>query len=89
MGLQDYNPLTKEQIKGLEAFPDVIKEVLLEENDVLIARIEENKSKTGYTVLETPECSNEDLFGNMLKPFEGKVVARYLGNVVWSLQNGE
>lgn len=74
MGLQDYNPLTKEQIEGLEAFPDVIKEVLLEENDVLIARIEENKSKTGYTVLETPECSNEDLFGNMLKPFEGKVV---------------
>ena len=52
----------------------VVRNVVLEENNVLLAKIEENKKKTGYTVLDVPEVSNEELFAEMIKPFKGKAV---------------
>jgi thiol-disulfide isomerase/thioredoxin len=46
----------------------------LEKNEELLVKIEENKKKTGYTVLEVPQVSDEQLFAEMVKPFRGKVV---------------
>ena len=72
--LRDYNPLTDEQKQELAAYPEIIRATLLEQNEELLAKIEENKKKTGYTVLEVPQISNEQLFDEMVKPFRGKVV---------------
>lgn len=72
--IEDFNPLTDEQKQELSDYPEVIKQVLLEENDALLARIEENKNKTGFTVLNTPTNADEELFVEMLKPFKGKVI---------------
>ncbi len=72
--LEGFNPLTDEKKQELSAYPEVIRQVLFEENDVLLARIEENKSKTGFTVLNTPTNPDEELFVEMLKPFKGKVI---------------
>ncbi len=74
MEIEDYNPFTKEQKADLLAFPGVIQEMLLEQNQLLLAKIEENKMKSGYTVLETPQSADEGLFSEMLKPFDGKVI---------------
>ncbi|MFA9388487.1 MAG: TlpA family protein disulfide reductase [Prolixibacteraceae bacterium] len=43
-------------------------------NNELIQKIEANKGKGGYSVHEVPETSNDSLFIELLKPFEGKVV---------------
>lgn len=72
--IEDYNPLTDAQKEELTDFPEVIKQVLLEENEALLARIEENKNKTGFTVHDTPSSNNEELFVEMLKPFRGKTI---------------
>ena len=52
--IEGFNPLTDEQKQELSDYPEVIKQVLLEENEALLAKIEENKKKTGFTVLNTP-----------------------------------
>ena len=73
--IQDFTPLTDEQKQALtDYFPGVISQVLIEENETLLAKIEENKNKTGYTVHNTPTIANEELFVEMLKPFKGKVI---------------
>ena len=72
--IEDYNPLTDAQKEELTDFSEVIKQVLLEENEALLARIEENKNKTGFTVHDTPSSNNEELFVEMLKPFRGKTI---------------
>ena len=73
-GLADFNPLTYEQKEELETLPSIIKEALINENKTLIAKVEENKKKTGFILLDTPAVDNEELFREMLKPFKGKVV---------------
>ena len=72
--IQDFNPLTEEQKQELSTFPEVIRQVVMDENEALLARIEENKKKTGFTVLNTPENIDEELFVEMMKPFKGKVI---------------
>ncbi len=72
--MEDFYPLTDDQKKAIEVFDPVMRDVLLEENRALLARIEENKKKTGYTVLDVPEVTDEELFAEMIKPFKGKVV---------------
>ncbi len=72
--MEDFYPLTDEQKREIKAFDPVIQEVLLEENSKLLAKIEENKQKTGYTVLDVPDVPNEELFTEMVKPFRGKAV---------------
>jgi len=72
--LRDYNPLTDEQKQELAAYPEIMRTTLLEQNEELLAKIEENKKKTGYTVLEVPQVSDEQLFAEMVKSFRGKVV---------------
>lgn len=72
--IRDFNPLTDEQKEGLNPFPSVIRQALLEQNEELLARIEENKKKTGFTVLNPPANVDEQLFVDMLTPFKGKVI---------------
>ena len=72
--IQDFNPLTDEQKGKLSAYPKIVKQIILEENEMLLAKIEENKKKTGFTVLNTPTNADEELFVEMLKPFKGKVI---------------
>ncbi|NLZ96255.1 MAG: TlpA family protein disulfide reductase [Bacteroidales bacterium] len=72
--IEDFNPLTDEQKQDLSDYHEVVKQVLIEENEALLARIEENKNKTGFTVHETPISANEELFSEMLQPFRGKVI---------------
>lgn len=70
----DFNPLADAQKEELTDFSKVIKQALLDENEALLAKIEENKKKTGFTVLNTPTNEDEELFVEMLKPFKGKVI---------------
>lgn len=73
-GMKDFNPLTDEQKAELATLPPFIQEVLLKENDDMLAKIEENKKKTGYTVFAPPSNVNEQLFLDLIKPFKGKVI---------------
>lgn len=70
----DYNPLTKEQKEEIEEWDPIMQDIILKENESLLAKIEENKKKTGYTILETPSVADEDLFNEIIKPFKDKVV---------------
>lgn len=72
--IQDFNPLTDEQKMGLADYSPVIRQALLEQNDDLLVRIEENKKKTGFTILTPPSNVDEKLFVDLLKPFKGKVI---------------
>lgn len=72
--MDDFYPLTDEQKAMIAAFDPVMRDVLLDANHKLLAKIEENKKKTGYTVLDVPEVANEELFAEMIKPFKGKTV---------------
>lgn len=70
----DYEPLTEENKEEIKSFPIEIQKILIEENDKLLAKIEENKKKTGFSVLNVPQTSDEQLLVEMLKPFKGKVI---------------
>ena len=43
-------------------------------NNKLIETIEANKKKTGFTINETGEVANEDLFASIISKFRGKVM---------------
>ncbi|CEN35383.1 TlpA family protein disulfide reductase [Capnocytophaga cynodegmi] len=70
----DYKPLTEENKEEIKSFPIEIQQILIDGNDELLAQIEENKKKTGFTVLNVPQTSDEQLLVEMLKPFKGKVI---------------
>ena len=72
--MDDFFPLTDEQKSEISTFDPVIRDLLLDSNQKLLAKIEENKKKTGYIVLDLPEVANEELFAEMIKPFKGKTV---------------
>lgn len=73
-GLKDFEPLTDEQKAELKTLPPVIARIITDENTRLLARIEENKHRTGFTILDVPQSPDERLFADMLKSFKGKVV---------------
>lgn len=72
--LENFNPLTQEQKTDIATLPPFIEEFILSENENLLKKIEENKKKTGFTVLNPPTNADEQLFVKMLKPFAGKVI---------------
>ncbi len=43
-------------------------------NDQTIAKLEANKTKTGYVVNEVPKTEGDELFAKIMKKYEGKVV---------------
>lgn len=73
--IDEFKPLTDEDRVELAAFPSPVFLELGEENNrKLLATIEANKKKTGFTINEAGEISNEDLFASIISKFSGKVI---------------
>ena len=74
--IDSFEPISKDFIKHLSlSLPNpVYSEIINEQNDKLIQQIEANKKKTGFTVNETGEVNNEDLFASIMAKFRGKIV---------------
>lgn len=72
--IKEYNPLTEEDKISISALPQTYQEMLTVANDKLLAKIEANKKKTGFTINEAGEVSNEDLFASIISKFRGKVL---------------
>lgn len=72
--IKDFTPLTDEQKATVATLPAAYREMLTAANDELLAKIEANKKKTGFTVNEAGEVSNEDLFASIISKFRGKVL---------------
>lgn len=73
-GIKNFTPLTDEQKATINTLPVAYREMLTASNDELLAKIEANKKKTGFTVNEAGEVSNEDLFASIISKFSGKVL---------------
>lgn len=72
--IKNFTPLTEEQISTINTFPSAYREMLTVANAELLAKIEANKKKTGFTVNEAGEVSDEDLFASIISKFSGKVL---------------
>ncbi|WP_027326030.1 TlpA family protein disulfide reductase [Bacteroides pyogenes] len=73
--IEDFTPLTAEQKATLDALPEpAYKELLTALNNELLRKIEENKKKSGFTVNEVGEVSNEELFSSILAKYKGHVL---------------
>ena len=70
--IKDFTPLTVEQNAELKTFSSpAYAEMLTQTNKEIIKKIELNKRKTGFTVNETGQVSNEDLFPSIISKFRG------------------
>ena len=73
--MEDFTPLTAQQIAMLETFPTpAYKDMLMALNNELLKKIELNKSKTGYKVNEAENVSNEELFKSIISKYSGHVL---------------
>lgn len=71
-GINDFTPVTEEQLAKISALSTpVYLEAVKEKNDELLAKIEENKKKTGFTINEAGVVSNEDLFASIISKYRG------------------
>lgn len=73
-GIKDFAPLDDEQKAKLASISPVYKAMIEVENNKLLQKIEANKKKSGFTVNQAGEVSNEDLFASIVSKFRGKVV---------------
>lgn len=73
-GIKDFTPLNDAQRGKLATLPPAYQTMLEAENTKLLEKIEANKKKSGFTINETGEVSNEDLFPSIIAKFRGKVV---------------
>lgn len=70
--IKDFTSLTAEQNAELKALSSpAYAEMLTEANKEIIKKIELNKRKTGFTVNEAGQVSNEDLFPSIISKFRG------------------
>lgn len=73
--IKSFTPLTDEQKATVATLPAAYREMLTAANDELLAQIEANKKKTGYTINEVDaNVSNEDLFASIIGKYKGKAV---------------
>lgn len=73
--IEDFTPLTAEQITALEALPSpAYKNMLTALNGELLKKMELNKQKTGYKINEVGEVENEELFSAIISKFKGHVL---------------
>lgn len=74
--IQEFKPLSDEQLAKAESISPVIKELLTEKNNKLKQTIEENKKKSGYTAnrVNIADIPVEELFNAITSPYRGKVV---------------
>lgn len=73
-GIKNFAPLTDEQKAIVATMPAAYRDMLTAANDELLAKIETNKKKTGFTINEAGEVSNEDLFASIISKYKGKVL---------------
>ena len=71
VSMRDLNPLNDKQKAELSTMPAAYNDMALAMNNDLLKQIEINKKKTGFTVNETGEVSNEDLFPSIISKFRG------------------
>lgn len=70
--IENFAPLTTQQIKDIEALPSTAyRDMLVSLNNELIRKIELNKKKTGFSINEAGQVSNEDLFPSIISKFRG------------------
>lgn len=74
--IQEFKPLSKEQLAKVNQFDPVIQTAIINMNDKLKQTIEENKKKSGYTVnrIKTADIPTEELFNAITTPYRGKVI---------------
>lgn len=74
--IQEFKPLTDEELAQADNISPVIKNILATMNNKLKQTIEENKKKSGYTVdrVNIADVPAEELFNAITTPYRGKVV---------------
>ncbi|MDL2291673.1 TlpA family protein disulfide reductase [Bacteroides sp. OttesenSCG-928-F21] len=73
--MEEYTPLTAEDFQKIGQLSDPFYlKYLTEKNNQLIAELERKKGLKGYTIHETPTGEGDQLFADIVRPFEGKVV---------------
>lgn len=73
--ITDFRPLTETDFQEIRLMENpYYLEKLTSMNNKLIETIEANKKKTGFTINETGEVANEDLFASIISKFRGKVM---------------
>ncbi len=73
-GIKDFNPLTDAQKAEISTLPEAYQKVLLQANEETLLIFENNKKKSGFTINQAGEVSNEDLFASIISKFRGKVL---------------
>ena len=69
--IRDFRPLNTEQKKQLDELPKSYRSMIEVMNNDLLKRIEINKKKNRFTINETGQVSNEDLFPSIIAKFQG------------------
>ncbi|MDR1864381.1 MAG: TlpA family protein disulfide reductase [Bacteroidales bacterium] len=74
-GLEMYTPLSDEKIQEVNRLAEpFLSRHLLAQNDLLIAKIEANKSKQGYRAHDVRQKENDELFDYIIGREKGKAV---------------
>lgn len=73
-GIKDFTPLTDAQKAEMSALPEAYQKVLLQANEQTLQTLENNKKKSGFTINQAGEVSNEDLFASIISKFRGKAL---------------
>lgn len=72
---RSFEPLSGSQLVKVERLPEALRTLVMTANDSLLAAMELNKQKTGYTVHEAPNTTDADsLFAAIIAPWRGRVV---------------
>lgn len=69
--IQDFRPLDKEQKAQLAKLPDAYGKMIETMNNDLLKIIEINKKKSGFTINEVDQVTNEDIFPSIISKFRG------------------
>ena len=71
-GISEFTPASEEQLAQIAGLDNpAYLETVKEKNTELLAKIEQNKKKTGFTINEAGEVSNEDLFAFIISKYRG------------------
>jgi thiol-disulfide isomerase/thioredoxin len=74
-GFEEKIPLTTDKFEDIAQMDNPFYfNYINQKNNELLAQIEKNKDKEGYTIRDIPETEEEKLFPELLKPFTGKVI---------------
>lgn len=72
--IKDFTPLTDAQKAEAYTLPETYQKVLQQANEQTLQTLENNKKKSGFTINQAGEVSNEDLFASIISKFRGKTL---------------